>query len=212
MSFTRFRERSRDVQDGTERHVWSELKYESAGAIIKVKGTDTEDQEATVVNMGSSFKLKKDTDSEVFLLASSSDTNLKQAILSIPKDKQRRWPENEGGIQHPTDQEFSLHFSDKLAHVTKNKFAVGEKGELEVKEKEVYLRADKVIITGELVVNKLVKTPSVVSGKEDPPGFQGNKQEEKQSSGGGGGGGQPSQLEMNFSPQLEMNFLTRLGG
>jgi len=193
-SYLGYRPRSSDIQDGTERHVYSELKYEEAGAIIKVKGTDTEDEEAAVLNIGGvGFKLKKDTDSEVFLLASSSDTQLKQAVLTIPKDKQRRWPEGEGGIQHPTDPEVSMHFSDKLTHVTKNKFAVGEKGEFEVKEDAVYIRAKKVIIEGELVVNKQVKTPSVVSGKEDPPGFEGNKQEKKSS--GGGGGSQPTQTE-----------------
>ena len=205
MSFTRFRERSRDVQDGTERHVWSEQTYEDAGSIIKVKGTDSEDEEAAVLNIGGvGFNLKKDSDSEVFLLASSSDTQLKQAMLTIPKDKQRRWPENEGGIQHPTDQEFSLHFSDKLAHLTKNKFAVGEKGEFEVKGDAVYIRSKKVIIDGELIVNKQVKTPNVVSGKEDPPGFEGNKQAEKKSSSGGGGSGGGGQQAQ--SAQMDFDF------
>ena len=145
MSFTRFRERSRDVQDGTERHVWGEQEYlKSAGSIIKVKGTDSEDQEASVLNIGGvSFNLKKDSDSEVFLLASSSDTTLKVAMMTIPKDKQRRWMEGAGGVQHPTDPEFALDFSDKLAHITKNLFAVGEKGEFEVKGEEMYIRVEK---------------------------------------------------------------------
>jgi len=195
MSFLTQNGRSKDVQDGTERHIYGELKYESdGGAIIKVKGTDSEDEEAIVMNIGgANFKLKKDHDAEVFLLASSSDTTLKMAVLTIPHDKQRRWPEGEGGIQHPTDDEFSLHFSDKLAHLTKNKFAVGEKGEFEVKGDAVYIRAKKVIIDGELVVNQVVKTPSVVRGNEPPPGFEGNKQEAKKSSGGGS-----SQTEMDF--------------
>src|SRR5262245_22623501 len=132
-SFLGYRGRSDDVQDGWERHVWGKKEYTDAGAIIKVKGTDTEDQEADVMNVGAAdFKLKDDSDSEVLLLSSSSDTNMKFAVLTIPRDKQRRWPEDEGGIQHPTDPDFALHFSSKLAHITKNKFAVGEKGELEV--------------------------------------------------------------------------------
>jgi hypothetical protein len=194
MTFQPYRERSKDVQDGTERHVWHELKYESeGGSTIKVKGTDTEDEEATVLVIGgASFKLKKDHDAEVFLLSSSSDTQLKMAVLTTPHDKQRRWPEGEGGVQHPTDDEFSLHFSDKLAHITKNKFAVGEKGEFEVKGDTVYVRAKKMIIDGELIVNKQIKTPNVTQGKEDPPGFEGNKQEEKKSS----GGSQTAQLDL----------------
>ena len=213
-SFLRYNGRSDDWQDGVERHIHSELEYHDAGAIIKVKGTDSEDQEANVLVMGGvGMNLKKDTDAEVFLLASSSDTHLKMAIQTTPFNKQRRWPEDEGGIQHPTDPEVSLHFSDKLTHVTKNKFAVGEKGELEVKEKNGYLRLDKVIITGELIVNKRVKTPEVVSGSEDPPGFEGNKQAEKKQSGSGGGGGggsspavaaaDPNQLDL-FSEQQEL--------
>ena len=198
--FVPYGARSNDVQDGLERHVYGELEYHDAGAIIKVKGTDTEDEEATVLVMGAgSFKLKKDHDAEVFLLASSSDTQLKMAVLQIPHDKQRRWPEGEGGVQHPTDPEFSLHFSDKLAHITKNKFAVGEKGEFEVKGDQGVFRVSKLIVDGELVVNKQIKTPMVVQGSEKPPGFEGNKQEEKKSS--GSGGGTPAQLALDFGDE-----------
>ena len=205
MSFTHFRERSRDVQDGLERHVWGEQKYNGKGSHIKVRGTDTNDEEAAVLNVaGVSFNLKKDSNTEVFLLSSSSDTNLKVAILTIPRDKQRRWPEGEGGVQHPTDDEFSLHFSDKLAHLTKNKFAVGEKGEFEIKGDQGVFRVKKLIVDGELVVNTRVKTPEIVNGSENPPKFEGNKQAEindkdDQGGGGGGGGGAASmQLTMDF--------------
>ena len=196
-SFLPYPSRSQDVQDGIERHVYGELEYHDAGAIIKVKGTDTQDEEATVLVMGAgSFKLKKDHDAEVYLMASSSDTQLKMAVLQIPHDKQRRWPEGEGGVQHPTDDEFSFHFSDKLAHVTKNKFAVGEKGEFEIKGDQGIFRVKKLIVDGELIVNKRIKTPDVLLGSESPPGFEGNKQEEKKSS--GGGGSQPAQLALDF--------------
>jgi hypothetical protein len=199
MSFTRFRERSRDVQDGTERHVFSEQEYlKEAGSIVKVKGTDSEDQEASVLNIGGvSFNLKKDSDTEVFLLASSSDTTLKMAVMTIPKDKQRRWEEGSGGVQHPTDAEFALDFSDKLAHLTKNKFAVGEKGEFEVKGEEMYIRSKKVIIDGELIVNKQVKTPTIAKGNEDPPKFEGSKQAELKDK---GESSQTSQFELDFGP------------
>ena len=157
--FVPYGARSNDVQDGVERHVWHELKYEEQGSTIKVKGTDTEDEEATVLVIGGAgFKLKKDHDAEVFLLSSSSDTQLKVAVLTTPHDKQRRWPEGEGGVQHPTDEDFSLHFSDKLAQITKNKFAVGEKGEFEIKGDTGIFRVKKLIVDGELIVNKLLKT------------------------------------------------------
>jgi len=178
MSFLPYRGRSKDVQDGIERHVYGEQSYESdGGSIIKVKGTDSEDQEAIELNIGGShFKLKKDSDAEVFLMASSSDTTLKMAVVTIPHDKQRRWPENEGGIQHPTDQDFALHFSDKMAHITKNKFAVGEKGEFEIKGDQGVFRVSKLIVDGELIVNKKITTPEVVQGSEKPGSFEGTKQ------------------------------------
>ena len=199
MTFMTTRARSKDLQDNLERHVHGELEYvEGGGAIVKVSGTDSKDEETILINVGSAFKLKKDHDAEVFLLASSSDTQLKVALITIPHDKQRRWPEGEGGIQHPTDDEFSLHFSDKLAHITKNKFAVGEKGEFEIKGDQGVFRVSKLIVDGELVVNKKIITPEIVQGSEKPPGFEGNKQEEKKSSGGGGGGGTPAQIELDF--------------
>lgn len=196
-SFTRFRERSRDVNDGTERHVWGKLEYVSgAGAIIKVRGTDTEDQEAAVLNVGGvSFKVKEKFNTEVMLLASSSDTTLKMALLTIPKDKQRRWMEGHGGVQHPTDDTFALDFSDSLAHLTKNKFAVGEKGEFEIKGDQGIFRVSKLIVDGELIVNKRIKTPEITQGSEKPPSFEGSKQEEVKSSSGGGGS---TQLSMDF--------------
>lgn len=200
-SFTRFRERSRDMNDGIERHVWGKQQYiKNAGSIIKVRGTDTEDKEAAVLNIaGVSFNVKEKFNTEVMLLSSSSDTTLKMALLTIPKDKQRKWEEGHGGVQHPTDNTWALDFSDKLAHITKVPFATGKDGQLEVKDKEGYLRLDKVIITGELIVNKRVKSPEFTSGSEDPPGFEGAKEAEaEEGDQEGGGGGTPAQLNMDF--------------
>jgi hypothetical protein len=196
MTYLTFRARSKDMQDGWERHIWGKQEYIDGGSIIKVAGTDSGDEEVAVLNIGGvSFNLPKDSDTEVFLLSSSSDTTLKMAILTIPRDKQRRWPEGEGGIQHPTDPEVSLHFSDKLTQVTKNKFAVGQKGEFEVKTDELgVFRVKKLIVDGELIVNKRVVTPRVDQGSEKPPDFDGNKQAEKTSGGGGGSGAGPTSI------------------
>lgn len=211
-SFLRYPGRSDDWQDGIERHIHGEVEYHDAGAIIKVKGTDSEDQEANVLVMGGvGMNLKKDSDAEVFLLASSSDTHLKMAIQTTPFNKQRRWPEDEGGIQHPTDPEMSLHFSEKMAQITKNKFAVGEKGEFEIKGDQGVFRVSKLIVDGELYVNKKVYSPEYLNGSQSPPGFEGNKQAQKKSSSGGGGNtttaiqSDPNQLDM-FSDQLELRL------
>lgn len=187
-----FRERSRDVQDGWERHIYGDIEYNGQGAIAKVSGTDTKDEEAPVMNVaGTGFKLKKDFNTEVFLVGSSSDTTLKHALLTPPRDKQRRWSEGHGGIQHPTDGSFALDFSDNMAHLTKAKFGVGENGEFEIKNSEGYFRTDKVIVgkqpgVGELIVNKQVKTPKIVNGTEKPPNFEGSKEEPVKQQGQGG--------------------------
>jgi hypothetical protein len=207
MSFERLPERSRDVQDGTECHVWGEQEYiKNAGSIIKVKGTDTQDEEAEVVCNGTGFNLPKDHDSEVFLLASSSDTQMKQAVLTIPKDKQRKWKEKHGGVQNPMDNEWALDFGDKLAHVTKKEFAVGKDGEFEIdKDKNVYFRLDgtkKFIIDGELIVNKIIRTPQIVNGKQKPPGFQGNT-EAQAKSGDSGNSGQTMYDATDYEVEVE---------
>ena len=193
-SFTRYRESHRDQQDHIERHVWGEQKYVSkAGSIIKVRGTDTKDEETavTVVGSGSSFNLKKDHNAEVFLLAGGADTTLKLAMLTIPKDKQRKWKEEHGGVQNPLDNEWALDFGKEKAHVTKKEFAVGKDGEFEIdKSKNVYFRLDgekEHIVDGIGYINKILYTPQVVSGKKKPPGFQGNEEAEASDDDGGGG-------------------------
>ena len=67
---------------------------------------------------------------------------------------------------------FALHFSDKLAHVTKNKFAVGEKGEFEIKGDQGVFRVKKLIVDGELVVNKRIKTPTGRSRQREAARFR----------------------------------------
>jgi hypothetical protein len=206
-SFQRYPERTRDVQDGTERHVWGKQEYiKGAGSIIKVRGTDTEDLEASVLNIGgTSFNVKEKFNTEVFLLASSSDTQLKMAVLTIPKDKQRKWMEGHGGVQHPTDNTFALDFSDDLAHITKNKFAVGDKGELEVKGDKAYVRVSEMIVTGKLYVNEKIYTPDVVQGSKDPPGFKGSKEAEAKDDNESSKPTSTAQLDL-FDEQLSMGF------
>jgi hypothetical protein len=192
-SYTHYRESKRDQQDHIERHVWGEQKYvKGAGSIIKVRGTDTKDQETavTVVGSGTSFNLKKDHNAEVYEIAGSADTTLKLAILTIPRDKQRKWKEEHGGIQNPLDNEWALDFGKEKAHVTKKEWAIGKDGEMEIdKQKNVYYRIDKKkhIIDGENIVNVRVKTPQLVQGSEKPPGFQGNEEAEASDDDGGGG-------------------------
>jgi len=188
VSFTKYRERSNDVQDGIERHVYGKMEYPEAGAIIKVRGTDTNDEEAAVLYVGgTSFSLKENSNTEVFLLSSSSDTMLKIAVMTPPKDKQRRWKESTGGIQHPTDPEHVLEFNDTRAHITKDHFAVGPKGMFEVKGDTIYMRARKVVMQAELIVNEIIKTPKIVADKEEIPAMTNPAQQASKSQSGGSG-------------------------
>lgn len=137
----RFSDRNRDIQDGFERHVWGKQEYvDGAGSIIRLRGTGTEEQEAVVVNVGMGFNLAENSNTEVFTLSGGSDTTMKFALATIPRDKQRQWAEGTGGIQNPTDPERALEFNDKRAHML-DKLAVLA-GVLEVVDGQVYIRGN----------------------------------------------------------------------
>lgn len=150
-TFNQFTDRNRDMQDGIERHVYGAQEYTDAGAIIRVRGTGTVDEEAVVLTQGYSFNLPQDYNTEVFLLASSSDTTLKYALMSLPRDKQRPWAEGVGGVQHPTDPERALEFNAKRTYVDDSKFAT-RGGVLEIDGDNVIIRGN-LRVSGDLVVN-----------------------------------------------------------
>lgn len=171
-STQRYPERTRDIQDGFERHVWGEVTHVSgAGSVIKVRGTGTVDEEAPVLNNGYGFNLPKDSNAEVFLLSSGSDTNNKMAFATLPRDKQRPWKEGTGGVQHPTDKDFALEFNAKRSWITKDKFAVGQKGIFEVVGDKVYIRGS-LIVDKTVTANEQVITPVTNAGTETIPGFE----------------------------------------
>jgi hypothetical protein len=134
-----FSDINRDNQDGTERHVWDEQTFTDAGSIIRVRGTGTQDEEAVVVNNGIGMQLPKGTNTEVFLLAGGADTNQKYAMLSIPRDKQRKWKEGTNGIQFWNDPSRALEINDKRSYVDDANFAT-RSGVLEVIGDTVYIR------------------------------------------------------------------------
>lgn len=172
-------------QDGIcEAGCFGDIQY-APYAVIRVRGNDTEDKECEVAFIGScSFKLPKDTDCEVYMLNSGSDTTLKVAVLTPPKDKQRRWKENTGGIQHPTDPKHALEFNNTRAHLLKDQFAVGESGIFEIVDKDtVYFRAKKVVFQDRIVVNTRVETPQIVNRREDIPGLKHPAEEDSKTGG-----------------------------
>lgn len=143
--------RNRDMQDGTELHVWGNLEYvDGGGSIVRVRGTDTEDSEAIVMNSGYGFNLPADSNAEVPTFYMGSDTTNKYAMPQIPHDQQRQWTEGTGGVQHPTDKSRALEFNDKRAYVDDENFAT-RGGVLEVIGDTVFIRGN-VAIDGDLAI------------------------------------------------------------
>lgn len=178
MSFERFPTRSKDMQDGIERHVWGEQEFvDKAGSVIRVRGTDTQDEEAVVVNTGYGFHVPKDFNTEVFLLAGNSDTTQKYAMLSIPRDRQRPWKENTGGVQDPLDPARALEFNRKRAYMDVEAFAT-RGGIFEILDGKVYIRAELIVekdisTAGTFVSPNSPKTPPPTAGSSvTVPGFE----------------------------------------
>jgi hypothetical protein len=144
-----FADRNRDLQDFFERHVFSEVEYTDTGAIIKVKGNGTED-EAVVINLGTGFNLEKDSNAEVMLLASGSDTGLKLALMTIPRDKQVKWEPGTGGIQNPTDPEKRIQFDEDGVWVKESTVFLGPDKQVKISIDDGKLSID---FSGEVVIN-----------------------------------------------------------
>ncbi|MGL5735811.1 MAG: hypothetical protein ACRCYS_13170, partial [Beijerinckiaceae bacterium] len=87
-TLNRYGRRNKDLNDGTERHIFSEIEYvEGYGHIIKGKGTGTGDEEMVHMSVGGiGFNFPKDTEFEVHALAGGSDTNLKFAVTVTKHD------------------------------------------------------------------------------------------------------------------------------
>lgn len=170
-SFRTNSENVRDNQDGIERHLWGKQEYTAAGAIMTVKGTGTEDYEAPVLNIGYSFNVADDTNTEVISMSLGSDTNLKYVIPTIPRDKQRPWKQNSGGIQHPTNPNKAVELNDKRTHLTDGNYAVGD-GTLEIKDGKAFFRCS-VVFQGDITVNgKIISPNPITNGTETIPGFE----------------------------------------
>jgi hypothetical protein len=138
-SFESFPTRNRDAQDGVERHVFGEIFFDKDnGAYLTVRGNGTEDEEVPVINIGIGQAFKKNTNTEVLLFASGSDTGLKFGLITIPRNKQRQWKEGASGVQNAEDPEKALEFNQKRAWITDNLAVLA--GMLEVKDGEVFIR------------------------------------------------------------------------
>lgn len=138
-----FDERNRDTQDGFERHAFEELTYvEGAGAVVRVTGTGTVDEDVPVINSGYGFNLPAGFNTECFLQSDGSDSSGKFAVMSLPRNKQRQWKVNTGGVQNPVDPAKALEFNSKRTHVTEDNFAVGAGGFFEVIGDTLYIRGN----------------------------------------------------------------------
>lgn len=171
-TFKNFNERNRDAQDGTERHVYSKLAYmDKSGALVTVKGTGTEDVDAVLVNAGYGFNLEDDSNAEVFLLSNGSDLSQKFAIMTLPRDKQRKWGKGRGGIQNPLDPDKAVELNEKRVHSTDANFAVSPDGAFEIIDGVCYFRvpvrfAEDIQVRGSVQAGGNVSTAALFIGPE----------------------------------------------
>lgn len=156
-----FVDRDRDQQDGMlERHVWgSQTFVDGAGSVIKVRGTGTVDEEAVVLNQGMGMHVPDDTNTEVFLLNSGSDSTLKHAILSIPRDKQRKWGEGNNGFQAWNDPARAVEFNAKRTYLDDANVATRD-GVFEVVGDTVYIRG-KLMVSGDVGAAGVFQSPNI---------------------------------------------------
>jgi hypothetical protein len=183
-SFNRFTDRNRDQQDGYERGLWGEIEYvDGAGAVMTVRGTGdgdgTLDEEVPILNTGFGFNVAKDTDAEVLMLSMNSDTNQKYAVPTLPRDKQRKWPEGSGGVQHPTDPEKAVQIEDAHIWLKHGTFVLGDNKEL------------KITISGGNVVFETSGELDIRSSKLTHNGVDIGETHRHSNSGGNGTGGPP---------------------
>lgn len=157
-TLNQFSDRNRDQQDGVERHVWGEQEYTDGGAIIRTRGTGTQDEEAVVLNFGMSFHAPKDTNTEVILLANGSDTNSKFAMVSIPRDKQRRWAEGNSGIQMWNDPSRAVEFNAKRTYLDDANVAT-RSGVFEVTPEGVRIRGN-LLVDGDVGASGTFQSPN----------------------------------------------------
>lgn len=195
-----YRTRNRDQQDGVKRHVWGKSQHTDAGTLLTVRGAGTTDEEVPWLNTGYGFNFEENYNTEVMLVSFGSDTNQKYAIPSIPRDKQRPWKANTGGIQNPADPGKAFEFNPMRAHVREHNFALGDNGEVELKDGVLYIRCPIVLdgdlsvtgnlevkgdlkVGGQIISDGMVQTPHVRSdsGSNNPdsanvnivvPGFE----------------------------------------
>lgn len=164
-----FVDRDRDQQDGIERHVWGEQTWiDKAGSVIRVRGTGTEDQEAVVINTGVGMHVPRDTNTEVFLLASGSDTTLKHAFLSIPRDKQRQWKEGTNGLQSWNDPARAVEFNSKRTYLDDANIATRD-GIFEIIGDTVYIRG-KLMVEQDIGAGGSFQSPNA---PQTPPNIGG---------------------------------------
>lgn len=127
-----FDERNRDTQDGFERHVFRKLDHTDTGAIVTVEGSGTMDEDVPVINSGYGFNPEDDEELEVFLLSDGSDASGKFGVMTIPRNKQRKWPKKTGGIQHPFNADKFVQLDDDSIWLKDGKFTLGDNRSLSI--------------------------------------------------------------------------------
>lgn len=136
----------RNAQDVIERHVYSELTITSTGAKVSINGNGTQDVDVPVLFLGQLHNMPKDTNAEVHIIGNGSDTDLKYALVTGPRDKHYKSKVGESWGQNPLDPKSRVGYTPNgvrlAANTDKQTIAEWSTGmfEIDVANNKIYCR------------------------------------------------------------------------
>ena len=152
----------RNAQDVAEKHVFTSLTPTATGAKETVSGNATGDMDVPVLVTGQIHNMPDNTNAEVFILGNGSDTGLKMAVVTGPRDKQYQSKKSESWGQDPLDPNARVGYTPNGVRFAAEKKTIAEAltgmFEIDVANQIIYFR-----------VPVHFKIPPVVV---DPPAFK----------------------------------------
>lgn len=134
----------RDAQDVVEKHVFHTLEITDTGAQVSVKGNDTADVQVPVLVTGQIHHMQDDTNAEVFIIGGGSDTDLKMAVVTGPRDKHYKSAKGESWGQDPMDPQARLGYTPNGVRLAAQNKTIAEyltgMFEIDVKNNVIYFR------------------------------------------------------------------------
>jgi hypothetical protein len=119
-------DQERDGQDHIERHVYNQLTITDTGAMVQVDGNGTGDVGVPVIFAGQLHNMPKGTNAEVYVLGNGSDTDMKLAIVSGPRDKHYKSNVGESWGQNPLDPTMRVGYTPNGTRLSADNATIAE--------------------------------------------------------------------------------------